>query len=542
MYMSRLIEKQAEDAFKLRMQDLESAIVLRLGRYEDILFGVAGLFSAKGHVTPEQFDIYGDTLFMKERFPALDVINYAQYVTKSEKEGFVRAFEKDTDVRGKGLSLEPRDEHMVITRVYPASLSIVIGVDVLSNVGRMIAIADNGSQMRTPNAESYLQNKAYSSGLPVLTRAKKRKVLAARLGVYREGKLLGSSGIGFEIAAFFEEAVPEKLAHKLQYVMSSIGRDNGVRFSKPVTIFDSTENGMGLNLKRYKPDELLKGAFEIQFGGAVFRVNVMAPREINTYEQHLPAAVLVIGVLFFTGISIVVRRIMSDNNALDEAVNERTIELQCEINRRKSLEMELAAVIESERNRIGRELHDDLGQRLTGISLTAEIIAKKLKPIHTQLARQVNAIGSAAHEAMHQMRALAHGLIPVSGDKQGLMAALDNLATSTSKSSVINCTFEFDAPVEIEDESVAAHLYRIAQEALNNAIRHSSASSVEIRLDEIDGKIALSITDNGHGFDMKRNAGGVGLSTIAHRAAVIGYGLQIITAPEKGTTIKVSEC
>lgn len=94
------------------------------------------------------------------------------------------------------------------------------------------------------------------------------------------------------------------------------------------------------------------------------------------------------------------------------------------VNRTKSLERELAVVIESERTRIGRELHDDLGQRLTGISVSAEILATKLLAIDPALAMHADDLGQATSDAMGQLRALAHGLMPVASDKEGLRDAL----------------------------------------------------------------------------------------------------------------------
>ena len=541
LYISHLIEKQAEDAFRLKMQDLEAAIVSRLARYEDILFGVAGMFrETTKNVTPEQFDAYADTLSMKERLPALDTINFAQYVPKSEKENFVRHYKDDTEGRGRDPVLADRDEYMVITRVYPASLSYALGVDVLAATGIRVAIADGGDEKKTPQGGSYSHNKAYSSGLPIRTRGKKGEFLAARLGIYKGEKLIGTSGIGFEISTFFKEAVPKKLANTLHYVMWSTGRDNGARFAKPVLVFDSKEIGANFD----KQDDLLRGQFDVRFGGVVFKVEATSKKETQEYKRYLPSAVLVIGILFFTGIGLSCKRILSDNVALKAAVNaikNHTIELQSEISRTKALERKLAAVIDSERTRIGRELHDDLGQRLTAISVSAEILSAKLLPVDLKLAAQADDLGRATSETMMQIRTLVQGLMPVASDKDGLRDALTDLIAEISRLSGLNCTFDFDDPVKVADENVSTHLYRIAQEALNNAIRHAHASSIEVRLDEIDGKVSLSIADDGCGFDQARSTGGFGLSTIAHRASVIGYNLQIVSSLGKGTMIKVTE-
>jgi signal transduction histidine kinase len=290
---------------------------------------------------------------------------------------------------------------------------------------------------------------------------------------------------------------------------------------------------------------LLKKHFDIPFGEAVFRIAVSEHRDVSIehYEKFLPATVLAGGFLFFGGIGIASRRMLSDNAALDAAVNKRTIELQCEINRTKSLERELAVVIDSERRRIGRELHDDLGQRLTGISVSAEILASELLAVDPKLAVQADDLGMATSGAMMQVRTLAHGLMPVASCPEGLRDALTHLAASISRLSGIHCTFDFDDPVDVMDENVSAHLYRIAQEAVNNAIRHAHARAIDIRLDERNGKVSLSISDDGCGFDNRcpEFRSGMGLNTITYRASIINYGLKIKSAIGSGTVIRVTE-
>lgn len=532
LYISSLIDRKAHDEFRLRMQDLEAAIVTRLSRYEDILFGVAGLFRAAEHVTPQQFNSYADALAMKERFPALDVINFAEYVPKDQRTNFIRTFQDDTGGQGGEPALPPqRDEYMVITRIYPNSHAAAVGVDVLESIGMRVKSADGSDRSKRPRKRNYSANNPYSSGLPLRPRNKKGTFLASRLGVYKGDKFIGTSGIGFEISPFFKEAVPKKLTNTMHFVMFSLGRDDDDKHQNPIMVFDSLEIA-SFDPAHFRQEDLLKGTFDIRFGGAVFRVEVESLRDIRNYERHLPFAVLVIGWVFFAGISLHLRRIMFDK-----------FELQREISRTKSLERELAVVIESERLRMGRELHDDLGQRLTGISISAEILASELLVLNPKLATKADELERAASEAMMQVRTLAHGLMPVASGPEGLLDALTHLATSMSKLSGIRCTFDFDDPVDIADESVSTHLYRIAQEAVNNAIRHARARSIELRLDERNGKVLLTISDDGCGFDNQAPAfrSGLGLKTITYRASIINFGLEIKSSIGNGTVIRVAE-
>ncbi len=237
------------------------------------------------------------------------------------------------------------------------------------------------------------------------------------------------------------------------------------------------------------------------------------------------------------------------NRTLEDAVAERTADLQLEIERARELEREVANIAENERRRIGRELHDDLGQHLTGVSLSAEALADALNPVSPDLSSLAYALEDAASEAIVKVRRIAHGLMPVGPGSEGLRNALTNLAAGVSTLSNVSCSFVYDDPVDIEDENVAANLFRISQESLNNAIRHARASNVLLRLDYVDGKASLSIADNGIGFSIKDNDmknlscdRGAGLRIMGFRASVINYALTIESSIGCGTTIRVTEC
>ncbi|HEX7636189.1 MAG TPA: histidine kinase [Noviherbaspirillum sp.] len=530
---------------------MEAAIVRRVRSYEDILFGVVGLYQTSDNVTPEKFNLYGDSLNIKERFPALQNINFAQYFVRDELEDFTREYQRDLAGTGGKFPLDlpdNRKEYMVLTRTYPPAMAPTLGTDVLQNAVRRLPNAKDGKSIL--RSEQYVPNHILSSGIPLSPTDMRFSALAERLAIFKADKnnvrrLIGTAGIGFDIPTFFKDAIPGKLAKTLHYRMTNIGRLNGTKYDPPISVFDSRTLRTGIDPDRFSSQDLLTKHFDIPFGGAVFRIEVSEQRDVSIepYEKFLPAAVLAGGLLFFGGIAIASRRMLSDNAALDAAVSKRTIELLHEINRTKSLERELAVVIESERIKIGRELHDDLGQRLTGISVSAEILASELLAIDPKLAMKADELERATSEAMMQVRTLAHGLMPVASGPEGLLEALTHLAASISRLSGIRCTFDFDDPVDITDESVSTHLYRIAQEAVNNAIRHARARSIELRLDERNGKVLLTISDDGCGFDSQDPAfrSGLGLKTITYRASIINYGLEIKSSIGNGTVIRVAE-
>jgi signal transduction histidine kinase len=262
------------------------------------------------------------------------------------------------------------------------------------------------------------------------------------------------------------------------------------------------------------------------------------------YIASFPFVTLASSIGFMLMVNERVRAIVVGMNAnLESAVEKRTAELREEITRREALEREVAQIIEKERRRIGQELHDNLGQRMTGLSLLAETLATRLKANSPELFELADAVERTASDAVLETRRLAHGLMPVVPGAKGLRAALTELADSVSFAGKLQCTFYSDAPIEIDDEYVATHLFRIAQESVSNLIRHGHASVAAIRLDRANGKTTLSITDNGAGFSRHENdqSGEHGLRIMTYRASLIGYDLKIESMPGSGTTIKVSE-
>lgn len=232
------------------------------------------------------------------------------------------------------------------------------------------------------------------------------------------------------------------------------------------------------------------------------------------------------------------------NLTLETEVQARTAQLTLEIARQRELEREVSVTAEAERRRVGRELHDDLGQRLTGMSLVSEAIHKELAEENPALARHAEAIQIAASEAIAQVRRLAHGLMPVGLDAGDLSSALRELARSTSLGGVV-CDFECEQEgAALRDPDVATNLYRIAQEAVTNAVRHGRATRVKIHLGVVDGRSQLSVEDNGSGFDVEEVgavAQGAGLGSIQFRASVIDFNLAISSSPGIGSAVTVTE-
>lgn len=231
---------------------------------------------------------------------------------------------------------------------------------------------------------------------------------------------------------------------------------------------------------------------------------------------------------------------------LEELVHERTEELTeankrmlSEIEQRKKLEREILNISEQEQRRLGQELHDSLGQQLTGISFMARVLENKLKEKKIEEAKAVAEIAKLVSEATNQARGLAKGLHPVDLDSGSLISSLQELASSTQHLFGIHCTFRYDKHITMSDNESAVHLYRIAQEAVTNAIKHGRTKNIEIRLQCDNDNAIITIENDGRDFpkEYETRGTGMGLQIMDHRVDLIGGKLKIRKGHKGGTRV-----
>ncbi len=209
-----------------------------------------------------------------------------------------------------------------------------------------------------------------------------------------------------------------------------------------------------------------------------------------------------------------------------------------DITERKQLEKEIIEISNREQQRIGQDLHDGLCQELTGIELMCQVLEQKLAAKSKDESRQVGVITAHIREAIAHTRQLARGLSPVELETNGFMSALHELAAKVQKIFHVACRLECAEPVLIRNNVFATHLYRIVQEAINNAVRHGKARHIHIRLKPAGDRIALTVTDDGLGFSNEtKKCGGMGLHIMKYRADVVGAALVVRSEPAVGGTV-----
>jgi PAS domain S-box-containing protein len=212
-----------------------------------------------------------------------------------------------------------------------------------------------------------------------------------------------------------------------------------------------------------------------------------------------------------------------------------------DITERKRLEKEILDISEREQRRIGQDLHDGLCQHLAGIELMSQVLEHKLARRSKAAAVRAGDIAKNVREAIRHTRLLARGLSPVTLESEGLMSALQELALNTQDIFGVACKLDCDPPVPMSDYAAATHLFRLAQEAVSNAIKHGRAKRILIQLKVERGQVILRVIDNGAGFPARiTKSKGMGLQIMQSRVGMIGGTLSIERNGGGGTNVTVS--
>ncbi|HUT30585.1 MAG TPA: PAS domain S-box protein [Sedimentisphaerales bacterium] len=210
-----------------------------------------------------------------------------------------------------------------------------------------------------------------------------------------------------------------------------------------------------------------------------------------------------------------------------------------DITEHRRLEREVLSITERERKSIGREMHDSMGQALTGIAVKSKGLALKLADKSSEDSKEALAISKLANKAIVQMRGLTRMLYPVDIEAGGLASALNTLAANTEKVLGVKCRFNCSMPVSVDNHVESRQLFRIAEEAITNAIKHGKAKTIHINLDLKDERCILSVKNDGRDFPKTppRKRKGLGLKIMEYRTGMIGGSLDIRKGDKGGTIV-----
>lgn len=231
--------------------------------------------------------------------------------------------------------------------------------------------------------------------------------------------------------------------------------------------------------------------------------------------------------------------ILEEQKLIDAIANDLETWLE-----RKHLEQALVSVAEEQQHVIGQELHDNLGQQIAAISYQARALEKKISASGNEdIAAVAASIATQAQTAVIQVKQLAQGLLPFKLEANGLTASLQVLASRIATTYAITCDFLCENEIMVNDKNFSLNLYRIAQEAANNAIRHGGAQHLIISLSLLRGKLRLAIRDDGCGFsginEKHEVTQGMGIKIMQYRAKQLGAKLKFLSRDEGGTEVRL---
>ena len=209
-----------------------------------------------------------------------------------------------------------------------------------------------------------------------------------------------------------------------------------------------------------------------------------------------------------------------------------------DITERKRLEKEILEISNREQRRIGQDLHDELGQLLTGIGFRLAELEGDLQTTEGPLAADAAEVGQMVERAIAQTRALARGLDPVNVEQQGLAVALREMTLSIEEIYGVSCVFVCPEPIQALDPEVATHAYRVAQEAIDNTLKHAQASRIDVRLVQQGTLLKLTVSDDGIGLPATNPRGeGMGLRIMDYRVRIIGGTFTVQPGADGGTLV-----
>jgi signal transduction histidine kinase len=525
-YARQNVEQQAEVRFDETVRATQAAIDRRIFTYLDSMYGAGGLFYASETVDSQEWNDYVEGIEPASRFEGLQALSYAEYVTPEEREAF------EQRAKQEGLpklrpDLNPggeRPAYFPIIYVGPINEanSSILGYDYYAEAEHHEAMdraRDTGSPQTTGMVYVKTEPSAHSSADLAL-----RPGFAVYLPVYRRGEPQGTVNRrraleGFVVGAFrsdelfadvfggtFDPAIDFEVYDGAHPALSPLLYDHdGVR-----------------RAGRKVHGSLFTEESQIEVAGRQWSLYFATlPAFEKEAKSSLPTFVLAGGVaisIVLFGITWVLLRIAVEN-----------ARLLVEVRGKAALE---------ERQRLARELHDSVSQALYGIALGAKTARKLLDQNPDRASDPLEYVDSLAEAGLAEMRALIFELRPESLQSEGLAAALDKQAAALRARHGMNVETDLCNEPDVPLEGKEA-LYRIAQEALHNTIRHARASRIRIRMQCSPNHVILEICDDGIGFDPKGNfPGHLGLHSMRERIERLGGTLEVESAPRKGTEIR----
>lgn len=573
-----LIQDSVENVARLRFEreanDANAIIEGRLRSYGDVLYALRALFAGEDPVDRLRFHRFVESLDLKHRYPGFISLNYAAYVLARDKQRFEDAARRDTSLNPRGypqFAIKPpgaRSEHFVIVYLEPmASYEFALGLDLGANPA-----AASPEKVAAALRSGRDSGRLISSAQQLrVKRAKETIYLAMRLAVYRKGMpvdtveqrrtaYLGSVGAGFDVENLMRGVLNEDMLRymriRLYDVGSAVDERNSDSSGGKRLLFDSDQlakrslaesatDASNPAFVRVLPAEIASRVWEFQYSA---KKNVI----ISDTDRMLPPLILAGGLLsslllfgMFYSLASSHSRAVEIANEITKDLRESEKELRASTEQLQALSRRLVDVQESERRQFSRELHDRVGQNLTALSISVDILKTQLSGNGSEAVRtRLNDAATLLESTAGSIENVMSELRPPMLDDYGLLPALQWYANEFSGRTGIQVNVEGDERMDRLPQESEIALFRITQEALNNIAKHAHATRVDIALEHSGTQIVMSVADDGVGLDaapapMSRRRPGLGMVTMRERTQAVGGRFEIGAASGRGTRVVV---
>jgi signal transduction histidine kinase/CHASE1-domain containing sensor protein len=575
--LSSVVEESVENVARLRFEreasDAKAVIEHRINFYADILYGLKALFASHGPVSRLEFHRFVQSLDLKGRYPGFDVVNYAPHVTAERKARFEESVRTDTSLDPRGypqFAIRPpgaRAEYFVIAYIEPAAgFEFAFGLDLGANPNA----ADPGPLV-TALHSARDSGELTASGVPlrIKSRGGDYTGLAMRLAVYGSGMPLGtveqrraayvgSVGAGFNVANLMAGVLDAKKAQYMHFKLYDAGSAADTAASggagRSWLLFDSKQAAAAASPTTGETDAAFAHVLPIRVGGRIWEAHFNARKDtvIDRVDALLPRGVLAAGLLSSALLFGMLYFLASSRSRAVEIANEMTRdlrksekELQASTEQLQAMSRQLVEIQESERRQLARELHDRVGQNLTALSITLDILRTQIPEPASDASRSrlddatalVDSTTGVIENVMTELR-------PPMLDDYGLLPALQWYATQFSGRTGIEVKVHGDEGMERLPQATEIALFRIAQEALTNVAKHAHATHVDIGLEHTGRRFTLAISDDGVGLEAGAPSAagrrqGLGMVTMRERSQSAGGRFEIGSAAGGGTRVVV---
>ena len=571
LLLSTVVRDSVEDIARLRFErnasDIKHVIEARVRSYADILHGLAALFTSQSSVSRVQFHRFVESLDLQHRYPGFDVVNYAMYVPAEDRERFEEAVRRDTSLEPRGyprFAIKPpgeRPEYYVLLYVEPmAGFEFAFGLDIGANPDVL-----DPQAVAAAHRSSRDSGKLTASGLPIRIRAANEYIgLAMRLPVYRSGMpvdtvgqrraaYLGSVGAGFNVANLMRGVLDAETARYLRFRLYDVGfagdDQSSSSTSKERLLFDSTQliETSSAQSGADDPDSAFTHLLPMEIGGRIWEVHFSARKDaiIGRVDALLPWLALAGGLLSSVLLFGMFYSMASSRSRAVEIANEITRDLRDSTEQLQAMSRQLVDAQESERRQISRELHDRVGQNLTALSINLDILKTQMAGNGNEaFSSRLNDAASLLEATTGAIENVMSELRPPMLDDYGLLPALQWYANEFSSRTGIQVSVDGDEGMERPTQAIEIALFRIMQEALNNAAKHAHARSIRITLERSSARFMMTVSDDGVGLDTAlippgRRRPGLGMITMRERAQAVGGQFEIEATAGRGTRVVV---